>query len=119
MTIQKAQQHKSNAEVANSKKLSAKANDYKRPFLKWAGGKYRVLPKVLNALPSGKKLIEPFVGSGVVFLNADYERYLLTDINPDLINLFNDLKKGQDRFIDYCSQYFVAKNNNEKRYYQL
>lgn len=94
-------------------------NSFQRPFLKWAGGKYRLLPRILKALPQGKKLIEPFVGSGVVFLNTDYERYLLTDINPDLINLFNDLKRGKSEFIDYCSQYFTDKNNSEKKFYQL
>ncbi|NVJ67104.1 MAG: Dam family site-specific DNA-(adenine-N6)-methyltransferase [Gammaproteobacteria bacterium] len=92
---------------------------YQRPFLKWAGGKYRLLPRILKALPNGNKLIEPFVGSGVVFLNTNYDRYLLTDINPDLINLFNDLKQGKARFIDYCAQYFVEGNNLEKRFYEL
>ncbi|MRX28614.1 Dam family site-specific DNA-(adenine-N6)-methyltransferase [Kangiella sp. HZ709] len=92
---------------------------FQRPFLKWAGGKYRLLPRILKALPTGKKLIEPFVGSGVVFLNTNYDRYLLSDINPDLINLFNDLKKGKNEFIDYCSEFFTEKTNNEKYFYQL
>ncbi|AOE49189.1 Dam family site-specific DNA-(adenine-N6)-methyltransferase [Kangiella sediminilitoris] len=92
---------------------------YQRPFLKWAGGKFRLLPKILHHLPQGKKLIEPFVGSGVVFLNADYDRYLLADINPDLINLFKDLKRGKGRFIDYCSTFFTEANNTEKKFYEL
>lgn len=92
---------------------------FQRPFLKWAGGKYRLLPRIIKALPTGKKLIEPFVGSGVVFLNTDYESYTLSDINPDLINLFNDLKKGKSEFIDYCAEFFCDKNNQEKRFYQL
>ncbi|MGU9759657.1 DNA adenine methylase [Serratia marcescens] len=29
-----------------------------------------------------KRLVEPFVGSGAVFLNTDYESYLLCDIRP-------------------------------------
>lgn len=103
----------------SSSKTHTKANDYQRPFLKWAGGKYRLLPRVLKALPQGKKLIEPFVGSGVVFLNADFDRYLLTDINPDLINLFNDLKKGRDEFIEYCESFFIDKNNKERQFYRL
>ncbi|MCP3675531.1 MAG: DNA adenine methylase, partial [Gammaproteobacteria bacterium] len=60
-----------------------------RPFLKWAGGKFLLTERIKGLLPSGKRLIEPFIGSGAVFLNTDYERYLLGDINPDLINLYN------------------------------
>ncbi|GAA0204534.1 Dam family site-specific DNA-(adenine-N6)-methyltransferase [Kangiella japonica] len=64
-------------------------------------------------------MIEPFVGSGVVFLNADYDRYLLADINPDLINLFRDLKRGKSSFIHYCANFFTEEYNNEKRFYEL
>lgn len=101
--------------------LKTKQNktNFQRPFLKWAGGKYRLLPRIIEALPKGNKLIEPFVGSGVVFLNTDFDRYLLSDINPDLINLFQDLKQGRSKFIDYASEFFSEKNNQEKRFYQL
>ena len=66
-----------------------------RPFLKWAGGKYRLLDKLTPHL-KGSKLIEPFCGSGSVFLNLDFDRYLIGDINPDLINLFGFLKMYRD-----------------------
>lgn len=98
---------------------SLKPTSYQRPFLKWAGGKFRLLPRILNVLPEGNKLIEPFAGSGALFLNADFERYLLADINPDLIDVFNQLKKGKTAFIDYCSQYFTEKYNNQKTFYEL
>lgn len=94
-------------------------NNYQRPFLKWAGGKYRLLPRILKVLPQGNKLVEPFMGSGVLFLNADYDRYLLADINPDLINLYQDLKKGKTEFINYCSNYFNDANNDKARFYEL
>jgi len=45
----------------------------RRPFLKWAGNKYRVLPHIRLRLPPGKRLVEPFAGSGAVFLNTDYD----------------------------------------------
>ncbi|NVK22180.1 MAG: Dam family site-specific DNA-(adenine-N6)-methyltransferase [Kangiellaceae bacterium] len=103
---------------AKAKKVVS-SNLYQRPFLKWAGGKYRLLPRILKVLPQGNKLIEPFVGSGVLFLNTDYDRYLLADINPDLINLFNDLKKGKQQFIDYCSTFFTEQYNSSKKFYEL
>ena len=58
-----------------------------RPFLKWAGGKYRCLNQIIQALPEGRRLIEPFIGSGAVFLNASHAQFLLTDANTDLISL--------------------------------
>ncbi|WP_241522214.1 Dam family site-specific DNA-(adenine-N6)-methyltransferase [Chimaeribacter californicus] len=62
-----------------------------RPFLKWAGGKYSVLDTLRTYLPPGKRLIEPFVGAGSVFMNTTYDAYLLGDINPYLINLYQQL----------------------------
>ena len=88
-----------------------------RPFLKWAGGKFRLLDRIRKLLPDGNRLIEPFVGSGAVFLNTDYDRYLLGDINPDLINLYGCLKDEGEGFVTYAKQWFCGKENAEKAYY--
>ena len=56
-----------------------------RAFLKWAGGKYALSDVINSMLPKGNRLIEPFVGAGSVFLNSDYDEYLLSDINQDLV----------------------------------
>ncbi|MDH5572619.1 MAG: Dam family site-specific DNA-(adenine-N6)-methyltransferase [Gammaproteobacteria bacterium] len=90
-----------------------------RPFLKWAGNKYRIIDRIKKLLPTGKRLIEPFVGSAAVFLNTDYPSYLLCDNNPDLINLYNLLKKDGDKFIRYCQPYFNGQYNNAESYYAL
>jgi len=90
-----------------------------KPFLKWAGNKQRILEHIQGALPEGDRLIEPFVGSGAVFLNTEYDRYLLCDSNQDLINLYNTLKKEGETFIRYCKRYFTAANNTEEAYYRL
>ena len=42
-----------------------------KPFLKWAGNKYQIVHRIKEILPAGKRLIEPFVGSGALFLNTD------------------------------------------------
>ena len=88
-----------------------------RPFLKWAGGKYRLLDQIKKLLPPGNRLIEPFIGSGSVFLNTDYDSYLLGDINPDLINLYDCLKNEGDDFIEYASQWFCDQENSKKAFY--
>ena len=90
-----------------------------KPFLKWAGNKFRLMDKIDNLLPTGKRLIEPFAGSAAVFLNTNYSNYLLSDSNADLINLYNLLKEQGADFINYCRPYFNKKYNNETAYYEL
>jgi DNA adenine methylase len=90
-----------------------------KPFLKWAGNKFQIIERIKTVLPAGSRLIEPFVGSGAVFLNTDYPKYLLADINPDLINLFKILKLEKAKFINYAKKYFAEKYNTETAFYQL
>ena len=90
-----------------------------RPFLKWAGSKYNCLNKIISALPPGRRLIEPFAGSGVIFMNAHYSSYLLAESNADLINMYITLKKQGETFIEYCQQYFQPEFNCKESYYEL
>lgn len=90
-----------------------------RAFLKWAGGKYSLVEHIQARLPQANKLIEPFVGAGSVFLNTQYKSYLLNDINPDLINLYNLLKAQPDALINDARSFFDGKRNEEKMYYAL
>lgn len=77
------------------------------------------MDRICAALGPGQKLIEPFVGSGAVFLNTDYKRYLLADSNPDLIALYEDLRAGGTEFIETCAALFAPENNDSTRYYLL
>lgn len=90
-----------------------------RPFLKWAGNKFRIVDRVKKELPAGKRLIEPFAGSAAIFLNTDYEHYIINDNNPDLIHLYTILKKEGSTFIKKCRFYFSPRFNNEEQYYKL
>ncbi|EFH5654846.1 multidrug DMT transporter permease, partial [Escherichia coli] len=49
------------------------AAEFERSIFKWAGGKFGVLEQIFRYLPEGKRLIEPFVGGGAVFMNAGYQ----------------------------------------------
>jgi len=90
-----------------------------KPFLKWPGGKYRLTNRINKKLGKGKRLVEPFLGSAAVFLNTNYEEYLLADTNLDLINLYQQLQSEGPDFIEYCKTFFVKKNNNEEQYYKF
>lgn len=90
-----------------------------RPFLKWAGGKSELATHIAERLPTARVLIEPFVGSGAVFLNTEYERYILSDINADLINVYTTLQNKGAAYIADARAYFNQKANKESRYYRL
>lgn len=88
-------------------------SNFQRPFLKWAGNKYQVLPEIWSVLPNkGKRFIEPFAGSGSVFLNVTldpvktYSSYVIGDSNPDLMNLYDAVKKDGAGFINRCRVLF-------------
>ncbi|ECC3451832.1 Dam family site-specific DNA-(adenine-N6)-methyltransferase [Salmonella enterica] len=91
-----------------------KPRTWRRPFLKWAGGKYSLLPELDRLIPAGKRLIEPFVGGGSVFLNSDkHEYFLLADINADLINLYQMLAVVPDSVIAEAMKAFRHLNDAE------
>lgn len=87
-----------------------------RSFLKWAGGKYGSLGFILPTFPTATRLIEPFSGSGVVFMNTDYSDYVLADTNPDLIALYQYIQCEGASFIDDCEQLFCQENNCKEEY---
>ena len=90
-----------------------------KAFLKWAGGKSRTAEDIKKYLVNGKRLVEPFVGSGAIFLTTTFEEYLLCDTNIDLINLYNNLKKSPDELLEKTDEFFSSENNTESKFYEL
>lgn len=90
-----------------------------KPFLKWSGGKQRLLPHLLPLIPSGKRLIEPFVGAGSVFLAATYDAYVLNDANPDLIATWVAVKERPREFIERASAFFRPEFHSQLAYLQV
>jgi DNA adenine methylase len=92
-----------------------------RSPLKWAGGKKKITSEIASLLPKrGKKrLVEPFVGGGSVFLNLEFDEYLLVDMNKDLINLFNIIKNQPTKFITDAQNFFNGDHNQPEKYYDF
>jgi DNA adenine methylase len=66
-----------------------------RPILKWAGGKRQLLPALRKYYPTSfRRYIEPFLGSGAVFLDCYNQGLLegravaLSDLNADVIGCY-------------------------------
>lgn len=84
-----------------------------RSPLKWAGGKFDVVPQLREHLPKASYLIEPFVGGGSVFMNTDYDHYILCDSNPALINFYRHLTYNTTALIDRAWSLFEDGNTPE------
>lgn len=83
-----------------------------RPPLKWAGGKRWLITDLqkLWAKHSHKRLVEPFCGGLAVALGLKPDKALLNDVNPALINFYQQLRQGLE--LD------IALENDETLYYQ-
>ncbi|HFV0203523.1 TPA: Dam family site-specific DNA-(adenine-N6)-methyltransferase [Escherichia coli] len=89
------------------------AAEFERSIFKWAGGKFGVLEQIFRYLPEGKRLIEPFVGGGAVFMNAGYQENLLNDVNADLINFYKTLQREAHSLITLAHRFFQGYNTQE------
>jgi len=66
-----------------------------KPFIRWAGGKQKQLPQIKPYFPAPDTVatyFEPFIGGGTLFLNNEYERSYISDINRHLINTYRKIK---------------------------
>ena len=80
-----------------------------RPFLKWAGGKTRLLGVLREFVPpSFKRYFEPFLGGGALFFGTCPEHALLSDSNPELISCFKVVRDTPDDLIESLSRYRVS-----------
>lgn len=82
-----------------------------KPFVKWAGGKRKLLPVLDQNLPEGFKekqkvtYIEPFVGGGAMFFYmlenySNIQRVIINDINPALINCYRKIQYNHKELIE-------------------
>lgn len=90
-----------------------------KSFLKWPGGKFKLIERLTLNLPKGDVLVEPFVGAANVFLNTDYPGYVLCDVNKDLINLYKALAEHKEKFIEDCRELFDEQFNNKSAYLKM
>ena len=103
-----------------------------KPFIKWAGGKGKLLPQIRQMYPQGlgktiTKYAEPFVGGGAVLFDiiSTYrlEQIYISDINKNLINTYNTVKNNHKELIEILSyietQYLSLNADMQKKFYYL
>ena len=91
-----------------------------RPFLKWAGGKSELVPRILSKLPASiPQYVEPFVGGGAVFFAlaraGRLQRALLGDRNPELVAVWLTVRDDVEGLIAACAAWAA----DEATYYHV
>lgn len=97
-----------------TKKAKVETSSFVRPFLKWPGGKYTQLNQILPLIGTGKRLIEPFVGAGSIFINAQgFDQYIGGDTSADLIGLYHGLQQNPAALVDKAKAMFETLNTSD------
>lgn len=87
-----------------------------KPFLRWAGGKHKLLPLFSPLLPKDfGTFFEPFLGSGSVFFSLQPESAHLGDINPHLVEAYIAVRDNVEGLIRLLQTWKFSK----KRYYEI
>jgi DNA adenine methylase len=86
--------------------------EYLKPPLKWAGGKRWLVPYMRPIWDqySTRRLVEPLCGGLAITFGLQPRRALLNDVNPHLINFYQQVKKGLK--VD------IRMENSKKLYYE-
>jgi DNA adenine methylase len=97
-----------------------------KPFLKWAGNKFRIIDRVAGMIKEYQgersKYIEPFGGSGAVIANIGHifsGSRTYAEFNPELVDLMRAIKDDLPALLKETKALFDQKNNESKRYYDL
>jgi DNA adenine methylase len=78
-----------------------------KTFIRWQGNKSQHINKFIDYIPQFTgRYIEPFVGSGALFLKLQPKKWIINDINKDLILIWKSVKNKND--LDHLIKKFKA-----------
>ena len=100
-----------------------------KPFVKWVGGKGQLIDELEKTLPSTDekvltKYCEPMVGGGALLFNVlskyNFTELYISDINPELINAYNVIKRNVAELIARLMEMqmvFLPMDENGRKFY--
>jgi DNA adenine methylase len=72
-----------------------------KTFIRWMGNKSKHLRHIIPYIPDEyNTYYEPFVGSGALFLILQPKKWIINDLNKDLINIWKNVKDNPDTIIN-------------------
>ena len=91
-----------------------------KPFLKWVGGKTKLIPQyaALGLIPAEfNTYFEPFLGGGAMFFHLQntglVHRALLSDLNQNLVNTYKEVKDNLPQLKRVLLNDFVEAHDKE------
>lgn len=97
-----------------------------KPFLKWAGGKRKIVPEIIKLMPKKFDTYhEIFLGGGALFFALQPKKAILSDINGQLINAYIQVRDNVESLISSLDrlalQYKIITTTEEKKknYYRV
>ena len=105
-----------------------------KPFLKWAGGKSKLIPQFVDYFPQELKLgkinryVEPFLGGGSVLFyiaqNYCVEEFVIADISPEIVMAYqvikNDVESLINLLLEIQAKYFTLDVEQQKElFYEI
>ncbi|RYZ88948.1 MAG: DNA adenine methylase [Proteobacteria bacterium] len=106
------------ADILHAAQADAMPN---KPFIRWVGGKARLLPRILPHVPAAiENYYEPFLGGGAVFLACASRvsgRSVLADLNEHLVAAWLAMKDHQLELRPLLDWYQA--NDSKEFYYEV
>jgi DNA adenine methylase len=85
-----------------------------KPFLRWAGGKQKLLPFITKFIPKDFDCYyEPFHGGGALLLHMKPQKFIGNDLNDEIINVYNAIRYNVKGLLKVLKQF---KNKKEDFY---
>jgi DNA adenine methylase len=92
-----------------------------KTFIRWQGNKLQHINKFIKYIPEFNGCyIEPFLGSGALFLKIQPKKWLINDLNKDLISVWKYIQTEPLKIINFFKNFekkFVPLSNNDKVIY--
>ena len=77
-----------------------------KTFIKWQGNKSKHINKFIQYIPEFTgTYIEPFVGSGAMLLYLQPDKWIINDLNKDLINIWKSVKNFPEEIINNFEEF--------------
>lgn len=91
------------------------------PIVKWVGGKRQLMFELLKNMPENyNRYFEPFIGGGALFFYLQPDNAYISDMNEELINLYQVVRDNVDELVadlqkhDISKEYFMEIRNIDR-----
>ena len=81
------------------------------PIVKWVGGKRQLMFELLKNMPENyNRYFEPFIGGGALFFELQPDNAYISDMNEELINLYQVVRDNVDELIADLQKHDISKD---------